>query len=318
MLPILLVLGLGLAVFSITSDDDDDDGVQATAVEVVGGSDDTDGVIDEAQRGAVESALEALITEGELTEADADTILERTTFFTGPGDISTGAGDDGILGSAEDDTIDAGADDDQVYGGAGNDDITLAEGNDSSGFDLRAALRPDDIEPFMAGDPLGISEAELEGGDDTIRGGSGNDQIADGFGSNRITGSIGNDFIITVDQDELSPDVVQGGYGQDVLIVDEGDQVQTGPDAAIDRVTVDLFAGIGADYDPVVIREFEVGRDIIELEGRLGQLRATGPGPDPVTFAESDGNTTVSVSGVPVVTLEGATGLVRADILVST
>lgn len=51
-------------------------------------------------------------------------------------------------------------------------------------------------------------------------GGAGADFIADGYGANLIQGQQGDDFIVTIDQDGLSPDTVEAGFGNDMIFVD--------------------------------------------------------------------------------------------------
>lgn len=316
MLPILALLGIGLAVGIVSAiGDDDNDDVTVTSEEF---ADDDDAVFSSDFRDELEAEADSLVTEGELTRAEADAFLAQATFLNGPLDIGLGGGNDTGVGSNLADTIVAGDGDDLVQGRDGDDRIELGDGLDTSGIDQRTAGFPDDLRPFSAQSESTSTEAELEGGDDTILGGSGDDDIADGFGSNLIEGNQGNDFLVGVDQDSLTPDTIKGGFGADAIFADEGDLVSTGPetDRAADRVTIDLNAGVETGYSVVTIEDFDAARDSIELEGASNLLEPNQD--DPVTVTDDGTDTFISVDGVPVVRVAGVLGIDRADLSIST
>jgi len=132
--------------------------------------------------------------------------------------------------------------------------------------------------------------------------------ILDGYGSNVLNGNEDDDLLVSVDLDEVSPDVVDGGSGNDTIIVDQGDTVSTG--SGSDEVLVELSAGVGAGYDTVSIQDFNSEEDVIELAGL---------GDDEVTVADlGDGSgAVVSVGGVPVVVVTGGQGLTVGDIRIA-
>ncbi len=322
MMAIFLLLGVGLAVSAIAlSGDDGDDGAGAEPQELTEGDDQ---VIGADYRGGAESYLADLVAEGELSQAEADAFLAETLFPDSPVNLDAGAGDDAMLGTAGDDTLLGGVGNDYIAGGAGDDLVVLGDGEDVYGIDERSASLPDDILFFPVDSGLFGSEEDYEGGDDTVVGGAGNDAISDSYGANEINGQQGDDFIISVDQDGLTPDTVLGGHGDDILVVDQGDLVNTSLGA--DLVTVDLFAGVAAEYQVVTIDDFDPSQDRIELEGASELLRGPAPsGPDdvvenPVTVTDlEDGSgAVISVNGIPVVVVIGGQGMTIGNVLIST
>jgi len=71
--------------------------------------------------------------------------------------------------------------------------------------------------------------------------------------------------IDSVDLDEGTPDHVLGGFGNDILFVDEGDLVEVG--RGLDEVFVDLGGGIAEGYDPVTIPDFTPRVDKVDVLG---------------------------------------------------
>ncbi len=323
MIGILLFLGVGIATAALVGFGDDDDGSADTPGMPDSLTDGRDEVIGADYESGAALYLDDLVTEGEITQGDAETLL-AAAIKAGPMSIDMGGGDDSALGSAADDTILAGDGDDYATGGEGDDMVDLGAGDDAYGVDNRAAFLEDDILSFPYDAALYGSEEEYEAGDDTITGGSGADVISDSYGANEINGQQGNDFIISVDADGLTPDTVKGGHGDDILLVDEGDTVATSIGA--DTVTVDLWAGVTKGYSVVTVEDFDPATDVIELEGSSGLLRTPVPeGPDdvtenPITVADNSDGTgaIVYVSGVPVVLLIGGQGMTTANIAIST
>lgn len=323
MLAILALLGIGLAVGALGSFGGDDDSAQPEAPEQTLGDDD-DTVIGEAYRGGAISYLDDLVAEGELTRAEVDESLADTLFPAGSVNIDAGAGNDNILGSNANDTLSGGVGDDFVTGGEGNDRVLLGDGDDVSGIDFRSIDLPDDFKRFPVSSGLVASEAQFEGGNDTIVGGTGNDSISDSFGSNLINGQQGDDFLISVDQDGLTPDTVLGGHGDDILVVDQGDTVTTSLGA--DLVTVDVFAGVTEGYQVVTITDFNPAEDTVELEGETRLLFAPTPdgpqdvvqNPISVTDLDDDSGAVISVGGVPVVVVIGGQGMTVDNVRLST
>ena len=179
-------------------------------------------------------------------------------------------GDDLIIGLGGDDFLSGGDGDDVVRGGEGKDRIFLGAGDDE----------------------LGIVGTE---GADFIRGGDGDDIIIDDEECNEIYGDLGNDIIQTCDDGE-NPliDKVFGGYGVDLLIVDNGDMVSGGGGC-------DSFVVKDWDEDDRVVRvrDFDV-TDIIET-----LVIETGSEDSELTFRTEEKGTYVQVDGTDAVYLRG-------------
>lgn len=323
MLALLALMGIGatVALFSVLDFGGSDDNAGSGGLEF----DEADDVVSDASyRAGFVSNFEDLVAEREITQAEADAALAKIEFTEGVQDIATQGGDDLVLLGAQADRIDAGAGADTVIGGAGDDTIRLGEGDDLSGSDTRTVTGTDDIISIGADFTLFAPDSITEGGDDTILGGAGADFIADGYGSNFLNGQQGRDILVAVDQDALSPDTVEGGFGDDVLFVDQGDVATGGRDN--DSFVIDLFGATLTGYQPVTITDYTGGEDLLVLEGSADLLRAPAPtGPDdmpvdPVTVANVPGTTdaVISIGGVPVVIVQGGQGLLRADIRIST
>jgi len=314
MIALLALLGIGLIAGiagggsdgeMLPADDSDDSGdpeAEGPVSEAAPRQFDDDGqaIVAASERVSLEDFLAG---SGATAEAQSD-ILAETTFLTGPFNLDTGGGSDTVVGSDGDDNILTGTENDQVTGGLGDDVIQLEDGNDVYGRAISQSAGP-------AGSPsfdLGGGAAALQGGDDWVRGGLGDDIIEDGYGSDRLAGNQDNDIINAVDRDEGNPDHVLGGFGNDTLFVDEGDLVDTG--RGVDRVFVNVEAGIASDYDPVTISEFTPLVDKVDLLGFDSSQ---------VAVADSaDGESAViSVGGVPVVIVIGGQGLNAFELGVS-
>jgi len=114
--------------------------------------------------------------------------------------------------------------------------------------------------------------------------------------------------IDSVDLDEGTPDHVLGGFGNDILFVDEGDLVEVG--RGLDEVFVDLGGGIAEGYDPVTIPDFTP---------RVDKVDVLGFDADDVSVADLEDGTgaVISVGGVPVVIVIGGQGLNAVELGVS-
>ena len=332
MFPLLALFGFGLLFAGLIGDDDDDQPAGETGTDEGGSSAETftdgvDVVLDQTYLPMVQADAADLVAEGELTQAEADAALANINLRSGAVNISTGNGNDYVATGKDNDTITTGDGDDYVIGGRGNDLINLGAGDDVYGVDPRGVSGNDDYTSFPNGGfELFGPPSALEGGNDTILGGSGADWISDSFGSNVVNGQQGNDFISVVDEEAggaNTPDVVNGGFGNDTIYVDKGDIV-TGNQGR-DQITVDVFGGVSDGYDFVTIADFEPGRDTLELEGSFGLLLTPSPtGPEdvpvnPISVADlEDGSgAVVSINGIPVVRVIGGAGMTVADVQLS-
>lgn len=311
MIALLTLLGLGAIAGILAGGSDGDDGGVISEADPDGGMPPLEAaprVFDDGPQtlaGAeLRVTIEDFLTGEGVSEVEQQDRLDGIDFLAGPLNINTGGGDDIVAGSGEADRIQTGTGSDLVYGGAGDDIIELGDGDDASGV----APGIPAVEPARAALIIGAGDQTLEAGDDWIRGGLGNDVIVDGYGMDRLAGNQGDDLIISVDQDGGNPDVVLGGFGNDVLVVDEGDMVETG--RGVDRVFVDVEAGVASGYDPVTISEFTPLVDKVDLLGFDSSQ---------VSVADNADGTgaVISVGGVPVVIVVGGQGLNAFELGVS-
>ena len=149
---------------------------------------------------------------GYATFTDLGVLTYLTTTdesFGGNDFIFTFGGNDMIFGGVGNDYIDAGAGDDIVLGDFGYYNIALVN-TPLVQYQIGTQLVPVAIYPH------GISLLdELNGGNDTIFGGSGNDYLL---------GEGGNDYIDGGSQD----DAIYGGYGDDILLGADGNDALIG------------------------------------------------------------------------------------------
>ncbi|MCE8553140.1 hypothetical protein KBY29_02350 [Ruegeria pomeroyi] len=193
----------------------------------------------------------------------------------------------------------------------------FTSGDDVYGTHTRVIHRGDDVQSFPEpddaipdGDTL-VRGDDLEQGNDTVAGGAGDDAISDNFGANLINGQQGDVFIVSVDdaRDLGIADTVKGGFGQDTLIVDEGDLVTTC--AGADQVLIETYSGVVDGYDLITITDFIAGQDGLSVQGDAELLRPAPDGTSPVSLQEleDDGGTLVLINGIPIAHLLGVQGM---------
>ena len=199
---------------------------------------------------------------------------------------SFGAEDDITTGTDVTDFLFLNDGDDMASSGAGYDKVFLGDGADQT-----AVLNEDGS----------FDTAGMEG-DDLIRGSNGRDILIDALGSNTLYGDLGYDQISTVDDDtsQVTSDTVVGGFGEDLMFVDNDDVVSGGAHDDRFQVITDI------ESDAVTITDFEDG-DTLYLRAANGgyviQERIT-------TELTADGeDTNVLLDGVVAVILEGTTVL---------
>ena len=119
----------------------------------------------------------------------------------------------------------------------------------------------------------------------TVYGGAGDDLILEGRGADLLFGGTGNDEIRALDDAFVEADIVDGGDGDDTMIVDAGDTVTGGNGA--DLLFVDH--GNAAPEAPVIIIDFDTGEDLLAItyggtgpielsfDDTRGAVIATGP-----------------------------------------
>ena len=205
-------------------------------------------------------------------------LVETTQSDDGGDDtITTGSGNDIVLGGQAADTIVVGEGDNIVLGDDGLIDYVRADRESVPGADTD----PSDI------DLIESTSTAANGGVDTITSGAGTDiliggrfgdtTIAAGDGSNLVIGDSGRITASTIDDPEFGNqpitlglvettqsddggddtittgsgnDIVLGGQAADTIVVGEGDNIVLGDDGLIDYVRADRESVPGADTDP--------------------------------------------------------------------
>lgn len=126
-------------------------------------------------------------------------------------DVTTGIGDDSVLGNAAANTLIGGAGNDTIRGAAANDSIEGGDGDDflfgEAGNDTASGGNDNDV---LVGDLRG---AGATAGNDLLKGDSGNDSILGGLGTDTLQGGDGDDLLFG----EEANDTLTGGEGADSL-----------------------------------------------------------------------------------------------------
>ena len=204
---------------------------------------------------------------------DGTDASEYITSRAAGGTVNGMGGSDFLEGSDAADTLDGGSGDDAIYalggndqvqGGTGNDRIFLGDGDDLSGpldLDALAALNEAGLENMNFADFLDDPD-RLTAGDDLIRGGAGQDAIIDLRGSNQLFGDTGGDALVALDrQGSNAPDTLDGGFGPDTLIGDDGDVMIGG--AGRDTFVVEHI--VAEAQEVVRIEDFDPDFDLLDV-----------------------------------------------------
>ncbi|MCV2876753.1 Hint domain-containing protein [Rhodobacteraceae bacterium XHP0102] len=151
--------------------------------------------------------------------------------------ITTGGGNDRIIGDAIDNVLSGGAGSDVISGGLGNDTVFGGEGEDivdgGSGNDI-----------LYGG--AGFDDLDGGTGDDQIFGGDEGDFLIGGDGNDTISGDAGDDMLLGNSGDDL----LSGGDGNDTLDGGAGNDTLIGG-AGADFFFADGTADIITDFDAV-------------------------------------------------------------------
>lgn len=220
----------------------------------------------------------------------------------GPGDdlINGGDGDDILSGGPGDDELHGEADDDRLSGGDGDDDLYGHAGDD--------LLRGDDGDDWLIG---GEGDDDIAGGqgDDSLMGGFGDDTVSGGTGADIVNGNDGDDHLSGLDeagQDDGTTDFLNGGNGDDTLLLGAGDNAHGG--AGSDTFTLGDWI---EDGSTAVIEDYDAAEDALVV------LYDDVAHPDPELTVEADpenGSATLLMDGLPMATLTNPVGLDLADI----
>lgn len=221
-----------------------------------------------------------------LGEADNDYLHGETgddVLFGGHGeDVLHGEnGDDLMLGGPGNDTVFGHPGDDTLQGGAGSDSLVAGDGAD-----------------IVSGD----------NGDDEIAGGSGDDVLHGGGGADVLDGGDGADTIWgqMPDQADASADFLNGGLGDDTLMLGAGDYGNGGEG----HDTYGLI-DFGLGEHPIQITDFNPAEDALMV------LYDPHLHPDPQLSVESNtdqGMSTLLLDGVPLANLTNGAHLDLAAI----
>jgi RTX calcium-binding nonapeptide repeat (4 copies) len=111
------------------------------------------------------------------------------------------------IGTDGPDTLRGTNGDDNLIGKGGNDRLFALDGRDT-----------------LLGGPgkdwIATHPKKFRSGDKNLLGGPGNDIVVSGRGSDKVVGEEGNDFLVDGPVYDVALDVVSGGDGNDVLLVD--------------------------------------------------------------------------------------------------
>lgn len=172
--------------------------------------------------------------------------------------LSGGAGDDELRGDVGDDSLAGDAGEDTLHGQDGDDIISGGDQDDvlfghNDNDELFGDAGNDAMQGSAGNDALdgGAGDDTLQGGldDDTLTGGTGADALFGGWGNDVLNGLMRN----STGGDDDAGDFLNGGGGDDSILVGNGDIVTAG-DGADEIVLGDWLASGEAaqimDYDP--------------------------------------------------------------------
>ena len=208
-------------------------------------------------------------------------------------------GNDALQGNQGDDELHGDTGNDTLLGGSGMDFLSGGEGNDS----LSGGTETD----FLFGND----------GDDTLLGDEGGDYLQGGFGADSISGGDGDDRIdgtfssnpsnLFGPFDEDTGDTLDGGEGDDVIVVGANDEATGG--AGADSFVTGSYIETGAAAG--VVTDFDPDLDVIEV------MYDPALTPHPVisveAFADGSGASIV-MNGQVILRVTGGQGLSAADV----
>jgi Ca2+-binding RTX toxin-like protein len=208
-------------------------------------------------------------------------------------------GDDSLRGGREDDILFGFAGNDTLKGDAGVDVVIAGIGNDTvwgmDGNDILLGNGGNDLLLGGGGDDVLVDYS----GSDTLNGGAGDDFLLSIDQSDKITpfdilasggtpslnesnfgtslrttfgadADLGDDDITALYEEvrggartENTPDVLEGGAGNDVLLGDDGDTMTGG--SGTDLFAVYTNPDLAQSNDPVVITDFDTKTDILQI-----------------------------------------------------
>ena len=234
-------------------------------------------------------------------------------------------GNDQIIGSELRDTIDGLGGDDRIFGREDNDRLSGGPGSDSiRGYDGNDSIfagndQSDDLNRLFGDDGNDRITGSL--GRDSIFGGTGNDDLFGRENDDFVNGQAGRDFLVG----GKGNDFVNGGSGNDILqgngqfddgegqidvLSGNGDGVDNGESdrdefrlGTFNRVFYDDgIANTRGDEDVAVITDFDDGKDVIRLSGRVDyrfeNVDGRGAGEGVGIFVDNSGGTVDELIGI--------------------
>ena len=185
--------------------------------------------------------------------------IERLEVTTGSGDddliggagadvLRTGAGADKVDGGAGDDLVEGGEGDDVLVGGAGVDTVSYA----SSQTAVTVVLRVGGQDTRGAGvDALqGFESIIGSAHDDALTGNSAANALLGGSGKDVLKGASGHDFL----DGGAGADTMEGGSGNDTYVVDAStDKLIEAASGGMDTVRSAVSWTLGADFEQLVL-----------------------------------------------------------------
>lgn len=173
----------------------------------------------------------------EISGTTSEAITDRLFGSQSKDILHGGWGDDEIRGRKGDDDLHGGLGADHIKGGEGNDTLVGGGGDD--------ALYAGQGNDFVRG---GDGDDVIRGnrGDDALHGGQGGDHIYGGHDADRLFGNLGRDYLLGEAGDDwldggADADSMRGGWGNDTFVFRD------------------------ADYGYDRIKDFEIGKDQIDL-----------------------------------------------------
>lgn len=228
------------------------------------------------------------------------------------------------FGGAGDDVIDGGEGAAAIFGGEGDDTLRAGSGasfvDGGAGDDVAVGGDGDDLLYGGSHDPDNPADTD----DDILSGGAGDDQLSGGLGADLLYGGEGDDVIDhygNADEDVVwegaefdwhidgETDVLDGGDGNDTLIMDQNDIASGG--AGMDTFWVYHDGTDGGGFAD--IQDFEVGVDFLKVS--LDPNTTTGTLDVDVTPSADGEDAVVTVNGATIALLRGAADASLADVL---
>lgn len=172
------------------------------------------------------------------TAGATDTLRAFRVVTTGAGDdvvvgtaasetFALGAGDDVASAGPGDDVVDGGPGNDSLRGGHGSDSLTGGPDADSALYDHRGPSEPVAVSLATPGGDGAAGENDVLSGIETVVGGASNDTLSGDAGANTLIGGPGLDVLDGLGGNDVvhggdGRDAISGGPGQDQLF-GEGD-----------------------------------------------------------------------------------------------